>query len=115
MPDCYKTTWVAFSNASTMSKASVVFHRLGGGLPQQSAPIEIASYHKGGYRAEFTQDFDARNWHEAVFRLIQSAQSIGNGWQILGKIENELDLWTNKVSVVGVTSLGVTMKREHLG
>ncbi|ROP61635.1 hypothetical protein EDF81_0107 [Enterobacter sp. BIGb0383] len=50
---------------------------------------------------------EAREWPAAVVEIIAYAQTLGRQWIITGAIHDELDLWSNHATIVGITSIGI--------
>jgi hypothetical protein len=56
-------------------------------------------------RLTLTVSLQCTRWPDAVFELIQLAQRVGSHWQLLGFIENDLTLLSNKPRIGGLVMI----------
>lgn len=98
--------WKAWTTATTHEKALRVGRPLLEKLGGEETSLRIEPYPKtNGHILSFTVRFANLAWPDAVLALLSAAQSVGHGWTIRGRIDEELDLSTNGVSVAGVSML----------
>ncbi len=82
------------------TNASAVISRLNSKVPGELFQLE--KYPKGSTSAQLAMDLPPISWASTVLYCLQMAQSFGRGWTIFGSIENEINLFTNVLSVSSI-------------
>lgn len=105
--------WKAWTTAKTPEKAVRVGRQLTAALGNDDAALHVEPYPKThGHVISFEVEVPAKSWSNAVVALIAAAQTVGRGWQLLGNIEEGLELLTNTASVGGVSMMSCELPRE---
>ncbi len=105
--------WKAWTTATTSEKALRVGRRLLATLGIKDAALHVEPYPKtNGHVLSFAVNVREESWSNAVVALISTAQSVGRGWQLFGRIDEELEMMTNESSVGGVDMLSCRIARE---
>jgi hypothetical protein len=105
--------WKAWTTATTSEKALRVGRRLLAALGIEDAALHVEPYPKtNGHVLSFTVNVREEGWSNAVVALISSAQSVGRGWQLFGRINEELEMMTNESSVGGVDMLSCRIAHD---
>lgn len=58
-------------------------------------------YPKGGTSVHLKKEIEATTWNDAVVQCIELAQAFGNGWEISGAVEEEIDLVSGQLATGG--------------
>jgi UDP-N-acetylmuramyl pentapeptide synthase len=105
--------WKAWTTATTPEKALRVGRRLLETLRVKDPALQIEPYPKtNGHVVSFTVNVGEESWANAVVAVISAAQTVGAGWQVHGRIAEELEIISNKPSVGGLTMLSCTITRD---
>ena len=105
--------WKAWTPATTEEKAGRIAGPLLEKVRGDVASLRIEPYPKtNGHVLAFTSRLEIATWADAVVALLSLTRSVGHGWTIHGGIENDLDLTTNRVSLVGVSMLSCRLVRD---
>ena len=110
-----KANWRVFTNAHNEKSASVLLKRTIETLGVDANETETEPYYKGGFLISFGTVPASSVWSETVVELIVLAEKIGRGWILLGSIVQELNLWSNESTIVGVQSIHLTCERDREG
>lgn len=109
----YTSHWKVFTNTTTLNAARKVLGRLRDCLDRGLRDLRFAEYAKGGHVAEFEIDHAIEDWPLACFESIAVAQRVGRGWQLDGRVEEELDLSSNQTAIAGVTKITCHISSTH--
>ena len=77
-----------------------------------STEFEYKPYIKGGYEIILNRNSIDADWSQQILSLIEQAQSISNAWQLLGNIEESIELISNKISITGFVLAQVSVERS---
>ena len=72
---------------------------------------DLSPHHEGGFVAMLRLPLSSATWPQQVFAAIDFAQSFGYGWEISGRIGEELNMSATKFSVSGLTSANLRLQR----
>lgn len=96
--------WKLWCNTTNEQKALRVANRVAKRLDYPIDELAAQPYHSGGFVATFVTRHSTRQWSRFVFEVIGLAQRIGYFWTLYGDVNQQLDGFSNKSSVSGVTS-----------
>jgi hypothetical protein len=104
--------WKAWTTATTPEKALGVGRRLLDALGVADAELQVVPYPKtDGHVLSFVVNTSDQAWAETVYAVLSAAQAVGRAWQVLGSIEDELEILSNEPSVGGLTMLTCSVTR----
>jgi hypothetical protein len=105
--------WTLTFNTTHLSTAekllAILLERIGG---QATWTKSTASYPTPSIRLLATIVLNSSSWHEAVFELIEVAQSCGHSWRLLGFVHDDFSLLTTESSISGITMIECNIRQE---
>lgn len=96
-----------FTDATTAEKAEKILSKVMEKLSLAEIEASIEPYHKGGFVCSFFTSSSIESWPEVILSTINTAQIIGRSWLLTGDINNEIEMWSNESSIIGVKSINV--------
>lgn len=99
--------WKIYTDAGSPEKAQGIVSAAIEKLSVATNDLKIERYHKGGFVCSFVSSSSSTSWPEVVLEAVKNAQTIGRNWLLTGDINNELDLWSNESSVIGIKSINL--------
>ena len=107
-----ESRWKAWTPATTREKALRVAAPLVEKLGGDDSSLTIEPYPKtNGHVMSFTVRFEDGPWAEVILAVLRRAQSVGYGWGISGRVDEELAMLTNNISLVGISMVTCRIAR----
>lgn len=103
--------WKVFTDANSENKAEKVSKKFIAKLGVECALDKIEPY-ATGFVCTFSSVMNTSNWSECVLDSLTLAQKVGRAWVLSGAIEDELDIWSNAPSVMGVNNIQLLVTRN---
>jgi hypothetical protein len=96
--------WFLTFETTDLRKAEKLFHRLLEKIGRPGVSSESTSSHSTpGIRFIATIELNSSSWRDAVFELIELAQSVGHGWVIQGSVNDDFSLLASDgISISGI-------------
>jgi len=98
-------TWTIFTETKSKKKAERILKRFISLLGIEGGEIEIEKRDDIGCSCYFSHDLESENWPYTVIECIVLAQKVGHSWSILSDINEEIDIWSEKIKLTGVDSI----------
>ena len=116
MHDAVHALWTIFTNATTERATHKVSARVLKLLVRPVEHLQFARYPKtGGWTVSFHPPLSGATHNDAVVEVIALGQRVGYSWTLTGDVFGDLDGWSNKARVSGVTSLHWQLSYDDQG
>ena len=107
-----KMNWYLFTDAHDAAAADKLLKRAAASSGVEVCESSVEPYHKGGHKVSFSSKVSAEGWPAIVVEVLSTAQGLGRAWQLSGDIADEVDAWSNEISVSGIGSAHVVVIRD---
>jgi hypothetical protein len=86
-----RSHWKIHLSATDDEAASNIINRCVLAIGRPQIELRVTPYSKGGFMATLAfHHNDSKSWPEVVFEVIEFAQCLGHGWQLLGHVRDDL-------------------------
>ncbi|WP_074870793.1 hypothetical protein [Atopomonas hussainii] len=106
-------SWELFVDCTSEKSAITVSRKYLERIEKVEASPQIEAYHKGGFKVIFSTKHKSTSWPDFIYEIMSTAQKASRNWVISGSIAEEVDLWSNEHSVIGVTSVHLQATRVY--
>jgi len=97
-----KSSWTAFTNSKELLGAKKVVKNIFEKMEVEVHDVEINTYHKDGFKIDFSIDHNYKNWNDMVVECIALGQRTGFDWQLFGDIYQDPSALTTKANLSGI-------------
>ena len=107
-----RIVWAIYTETKSKEKAKIILAKISKMLEIELGDTIIQQNDKGGCSCVFSQIISSENWKESVFECLSIAQKVGYFWSVSGNIEEEIDIWSEKIKLTGVKAINATCEKN---
>ena len=104
--------WNIHTQTKSKEKAERILFKVAEALNVETGPIFVEKKGDGGCLCVFSHNLNSENLEECVYESFVMAQRIGYSWSLNGNIEEEIDLWSEKLQLPGIKAINAACNRN---
>lgn len=104
--------WCIYTETKSKEKAGRLLKKIAELLEVELGATSIQKNDKGGCSCVFSHKLNCAGWGDNAYECLRFAQRIGYSWNLYGDIEEEVDIWSEKIKLPGIVSIHGTCTKN---